>query len=236
MCIWLGYVCVVYSCYLYALSYLLWVDGCCSVSLLVSTSFAAAKLHHIAGQFILSTGEHSRSCLASTCHWYLPSPFFLFCLFSPFCRQPLDRLSQVWDDDVSKVTLPTWPGQGYGRHWLSLGLLVPFVSCLYSDVFDLLYDSDLCVVYLYSWLIGVVVVISVSCGLYCKPVVMLLLVVIPPASRACFDVYELLVGVSKIDIVRILAGSLESSWYWFWGVTSWYQSSGWRYPTGPFCL
>nr|XP_051223912.1 verprolin-like [Lolium perenne] len=57
--------------------------------------------------------------------------------------------SQVRDDDVSKVTLPAWPGQGYGRHWLSSGLLVQFVSCPYSDVFDLLYDLDLCIVYLY---------------------------------------------------------------------------------------
>ena len=60
------------------------------------------------------------------------------------------RLRQVQDDDVSKVTLPAWPGQGYGRHWLSSGLLVQFVSCPYSDVFDLLYDLDICVVYLYS--------------------------------------------------------------------------------------
>nr|XP_051211358.1 uncharacterized protein LOC127328825 [Lolium perenne] len=57
--------------------------------------------------------------------------------------------SQVRDDDVSKVTLPAWPGQGYGRRWLSSGLLVQFVSCPYSDVFDLLYDLDLCIVYLY---------------------------------------------------------------------------------------
>ena len=57
---------------------------------------------------------------------------------------------QVRDrDDVSKVTLPAWPGQGYGRHWLPSGLLVQFVSCPYSDAFDLLYDSDLCIVYLY---------------------------------------------------------------------------------------
>ena len=53
------------------------------------------------------------------------------------------------EDDVSKVTLPAWPGQGYGRHWLSSGLLVQFVSCPYSDAFDLLYDLDLCIVYLY---------------------------------------------------------------------------------------
>ena len=125
------------------------LDGCCSVSLLVSTSFAAAKLHHIAGQFLLPTGEHSRSCLASTCLWYLLSPFFFFCLSSSFCRQPVARLSQVWDDNVSKVTLPAWPGQGYGRYRLSSGLLVQFVSCPYSDVFDLLYDLDLCIVSLY---------------------------------------------------------------------------------------
>ena len=54
------------------------------------------------------------------------------------------------ENDVSKVTLPAWPGQGYGCHRLSSGLLVPFVYCPYSDVFDFLYDSDLCIMYLYS--------------------------------------------------------------------------------------
>ena len=35
---------------------------------------------------------------------------------------------QVRDrDDVSKVTLPAWPGQGYDTIWLSSGLLVQFV-------------------------------------------------------------------------------------------------------------
>ena len=53
------------------------------------------------------------------------------------------RFVQVRDDDVSKVTLLAWPRQGNGRHRLSSGLLVPFVSCLYSGVFDFLYDSDL---------------------------------------------------------------------------------------------
>ena len=46
-------------------------------------------------------------------------------------------------NDVSKFTLPAWPGQGYGRHRLSSGLLVQFVSCPYSDVFAFVYDSDL---------------------------------------------------------------------------------------------
>ena len=53
------------------------------------------------------------------------------------------------EDDVSKVTLPAWPGQGYGRRWLSSGLLVQFISCPYSDVFDLWYDFDLHVVFWY---------------------------------------------------------------------------------------
>jgi hypothetical protein len=35
-----------------------------------------------------------------------------------------------------------------------------------------------------------------------------------------FHVYELLVGVFKIDIVRILAGTLESTLYRSWGVTT----------------
>nr|XP_051223617.1 uncharacterized protein LOC127341727 [Lolium perenne] len=61
-----------------------------------------------------------------------------------------NRYEDMFDeDDASKVTLPAWPGQGYGRHWLSSGLLVQFVSCPYSDVFTLLYDLDLCIVYLY---------------------------------------------------------------------------------------
>ena len=65
--------------------------------------------------------------------------------------------------DVSKVTLPAWPGQGYGRHRLSSGLLVPFVSCPYSDVFDFLYDSDLCIVFVFLTL-GVVVVYKFFVG------------------------------------------------------------------------
>nr|XP_051183729.1 uncharacterized protein LOC127297463 isoform X1 [Lolium perenne]XP_051183730.1 uncharacterized protein LOC127297463 isoform X2 [Lolium perenne]XP_051183731.1 uncharacterized protein LOC127297463 isoform X3 [Lolium perenne]XP_051183732.1 uncharacterized protein LOC127297463 isoform X4 [Lolium perenne]XP_051183733.1 uncharacterized protein LOC127297463 isoform X5 [Lolium perenne] len=55
-----------------------------------------------------------------------------------------NRYEDMFDeDDASKVTLPAWPGQGYGRHRLSSGLLVQFVSCPYSDIFDLLYDLDL---------------------------------------------------------------------------------------------
>nr|XP_051206567.1 uncharacterized protein LOC127321588 isoform X2 [Lolium perenne] len=65
--------------------------------------------------------------------------------FSGCPSTSFNRYEDMFDeDDVSKVTLPAWPGQGYGRHWLPSGLLVQFVSCPYSDVFDLLYDLDLC--------------------------------------------------------------------------------------------
>ena len=78
----------------------------------------------------------------------LLSPSFVF---SPFLSATVGPTFDRYEiDDVSKVTLSAWPGQGYGRHWLSSGLLVQFVSFPYSDVFDLLYDSDLRVVYLYS--------------------------------------------------------------------------------------
>ena len=133
-------------------------------------------------------------------------------------RQPLARLSQVWDDNVSKVTLPAWPRQGYGRYWLSSGLLIQFVSCPYSDLFDLLYDLDLCIVYLYSWLIGVVVVIYVSCGLYCNPVVMLPLVLIL-WHHVCDSSRTSCRRASQNRYVRISAESLESSWYRFQGIT-----------------
>ena len=57
------------------------------------------------------------------------------------------------------------------------------------------------------------------CGFHRGLVVMILLyIVINPTGIACtFDVYELLVGVFEIDIVRILAVTLESAWYRFWG-------------------
>ena len=77
-------------------------------------------------------------------------------------------------NDVSKVTLPAWPGQGYGRHRLSSGLLVPFVSCPYSDVFDFLYDSDLCIVYLYLDS-SESLLYMFFCGFHCGLVIMILL-------------------------------------------------------------
>nr|XP_051217155.1 uncharacterized protein LOC127334673 [Lolium perenne] len=45
--------------------------------------------------------------------------------FSGCFSASFNRYEDMFDEDnVSKVTLPAWPGQGYGRHWLSSGLLV----------------------------------------------------------------------------------------------------------------
>ena len=154
MCNRLGYVCVVFYLLPYALSYLIWVDECCSVSLLVIV-LLPLNLPYSPRRYIYYTRPASIAISSLAKYvpefvpWYLLSPFPLSLLLPPSCRQPMARLWQVQDDDVSKVTLPAWPGQGYGRHWLSSGLLVQFVSCPYSDVFDLLYDLELCLVYLY---------------------------------------------------------------------------------------
>ena len=48
-----------------------------------------------------------------------------------------------------------------------------------------------------SWLVGVIVVIYVSCGLYCNPAVMLPLVLIPLASRVWFFAHVVSEGVSE---------------------------------------
>ena len=48
------------------------LDGCCSVSLLDSALLPLNSTYSRA-KFTPPTSKHSWSCLASTCHWYLPS-------------------------------------------------------------------------------------------------------------------------------------------------------------------
>jgi hypothetical protein len=57
---------------------------------------------------------------------YSPS-FFILILSPSFVGNCWPDLHRYGSDDVSKVTLPAWPGQGYGRHRLSSDFLVPFV-------------------------------------------------------------------------------------------------------------
>jgi hypothetical protein len=48
--------------------------------------------------------------------------------------------------NVSKVTLPVWPGQGYGLPRLSSGLLGPFVFLsILRCYFCFMYDLDICI-------------------------------------------------------------------------------------------
>ena len=79
----------------------------------------------------------------------------------PLFSWPLLPLLQVWFDDVSKVTLPAWPGQGMDAIVI-FRTLSPFDSCLYSDT--ILLSAVICIFVSYpfvSWLVGVVVVIYV---------------------------------------------------------------------------
>src|SRR3954462_3849096 len=46
------------------------------------------------------------------------------------CRHPFCLSRFLRCDAVSRVTLPAWPGQGYGRHWLFFRSLSPI--CILS--------------------------------------------------------------------------------------------------------
>src|SRR3954465_3600390 len=80
---------------------------------------AAASVHHT------YVGE-DRRILASPCTGLSTdrSLFFLCPLSAPLC------LSRFEIDVVSRVTLPAWPGQGYGRQWLFFRALSPI--CILS--------------------------------------------------------------------------------------------------------
>ena len=67
-------------------------------------------------------------------------------------------------DDVSKVTLPAWPGQGMDAIVI-FRTLSPFGSCPYSDTISLSAVIWTFVLHSFiSWLVGVVVVYICSLG------------------------------------------------------------------------
>src|SRR3954463_12986775 len=80
---------------------------------------AAASAHHTC------VGEDRRILVSPCTGLSTDAPLFSFALFRhPFC------LSRFEIDAVSRVTLPAWPGQGYGRHWLFFRALSPI--CILS--------------------------------------------------------------------------------------------------------
>ena len=112
-------------------------------------------------------------------------------------------------DDVSKVTLPAWPGQGNGRHLVIFRTLSPICILVRTRMlFRFRCYLDLCIVSfcilarwsrccIYMFFRGSVVN-------YCN-------VTTPPASRVCFDVHAVLGGRLGIVIMRILAGSAKTA-------------------------
>jgi len=112
-------------------------------------------------------------------------------------------------DDVSKVTLPAWPGQGNGRHLVIFRTLSPFVflsvlGCYFA--FFAIWIFVLCLfVFLARWS---------RCCIYmffCGYVVNSCNVTTPPTSRVCFDVHAVSSGRLWIVIMRILAGSAKTA-------------------------
>src|SRR3954468_8579960 len=91
-----------------------------SIGCLVHAAAAAAVHHTYVGE--------DRRILASPCTGLSTdrSLFFLCPLSAPLL------LSRFEIDVVSRVTLPAWPGQGYGRHWLFFRALSPI--CILSVV------------------------------------------------------------------------------------------------------
>src|SRR4051812_15389250 len=100
----------------------------------------------------------------------------------PFVDTPL-VLAGFEIDVVSRVTLPAWPGQGYGRHWLffralsSICILSVLGRCI---VFKVIWIFVLYIVFLTH---GVVVVYSRFVGSIVDYCVMVLLRFPPP--RKC---------------------------------------------------
>src|SRR3954471_12344273 len=124
-----------------------------SIGCLVHAAAAAAVHHTYVGE--------DRRILALPCTGLSTdrSLFFLCPLSAPLC------LSRFEIDVVSRVTLPVWPGQGYGRHWLYFRALSPI--CILSVagryiVFQVIWIFVLYIRILDSW--SHVVYIYLFCG------------------------------------------------------------------------
>src|SRR3954462_5049366 len=140
---------------------------------------AAASVHHT---YVVE----DRRILASPCTGLstdaLSFPFAL-------CRHPF-CLSRCEVDAVSRVTLPAWPGQGYGRHWLFFRALSPIcilsvVGC--SIIFKVIWIFVHYICILDSWSRRYIYICSVGpIEDYC----VMLLLRFPPARKCLVGTFE----------------------------------------------
>ena len=144
-----------------------------------SACCVAASVHHT------YVGE-SRQILASPCtgistdRSLLPLPF----VGTPFC------FSRYKIDVVSKVTLPAWPRQGYGCHWLFFRALSPI--CFLSIL-------GCCIVFKVNWIFVLYICILDSMSLCCIYICVvgsimnycvMVLLRFPPARKCLVGVLE----------------------------------------------
>ena len=140
---------------------------------------AAASVHHT------YVGEDRRILVSPCTGLSTDAPLFpLPFVGTPFC------LSRFEIDVVSRVTLPAWPGQGYGRHWLFFRALSPI--CILSVL-------GRCIVLKVIWIFVLYICIldsSRRCCIYICSVgsiedcCVMLLLRIPPARKCLVGTFE----------------------------------------------
>ena len=174
-------------------------------------------------------------CLLSLAEYVLYSPSFC-CPFSPDIFVPPD--AGLLAVDVSKVTLPAWPGQGMVATWLSSGLLVPLVSLSVLGCYFAFTVIRIFVMYLFVKLgsLESLLYIYVFCGSvgdYCDAITC----DNKSTHIACMFRRARNVWWAPSDRFYAEFGrNAEICIVPIRGRYKWYQSMVFRYPAGPLCL
>ena len=141
--------------------------------------------------------EPLNSSLAVYWPQYWRSSFSFALCRHPFC------FSRSEIDVVSRITLPAWPGQGYGRHWLFFRALgsICILSILGIVSFSRWFGSLYWIfVFLNLWFIVVYIYYVGSILDYC----VMVLLRFPPNESACWvplnHFYAGLAGITKACI------------------------------------
>src|SRR4051812_16792588 len=135
----------------------------------------------------------------------------------PFVDTPL-VLAGFEIDVVSRLTLPAWPGQGYGRHWLFFRALSPI--CILSVAGRSIVFK---VIWIFVYYICILDSLSRLCIYICSvgPIedcCVMLLLRFPPARKCLVGTFEsFLYGFGEF-CSNLHRSDSE-------GVTEWYQSS-----------